>query len=325
MPRLLLAFTLGACWLARSGIASADPAAAEALFQEGRRLLAEGEIGAACEKFEASLALEVSSGTQLNLAACREKEGRSATAWAHFVAAGRIARTQSRLDHQLEAEHRANALKAELSYLTIRVAEPVAGMQVTRNGQLVATGSFGAKIPVDPGRFAIEASAPGYVSVRQVVTVGLRGDHQVVELPQLQPVASPEPAAKPPGSAPADAPHARASGSNAAAWAAGGVGVAGLAVGGVFGAMALSSDASARRACGERTTECPSRAIEKAETRDSQALISTVGVGVGLAGLAVATWLFLSGDAAPEATPPAVSAGAWLGPGAVFASARGRF
>lgn len=324
-PRLLVAFALGACWLAHSGVASADPAAAEALFQDGRRLLAEGEIAAACDKFEASLALEASSGTQLNLAACREKEGRSATAWAHFVAAGRIARAQSRLDHQLEADSRAQALEAELSYLTIRVVEPVKGLEVTRNGQRVAAGSFGTKIPVDPGRYAIEAAAPGYVSVRRVVTVGLRGDQQAVELPQLQPAVSAAAAVKPAGLAPAEAPPAQPAGPNTAAWIAGGVGVAGLAVGGVFGAMALSSDASARRACSERTSGCPPLALEKAETRDSQALVSTVGFGVGLAGLAVATWLFLRGDDAPEATPAAVSAEAWLGPGGVFASAGGRF
>lgn len=323
MSRRVVAFALGACWLARSGLASADPAAAEALFQDGRRLLAEGEIAAACDKFEASLALEASSGTQLNLAACRQKEGRSATAWAHFVAAGRLARTQSRLDHQLEADNRAQSLEAELSYLTIRVEQPVTGLEVKRNGQVVAAGSFGAKIPVDPGRFVIEAAAPGYVSVRRVVTVGLRGDQQVVDLPALQPAPLPAPAAKPAGLAPAEARPAPASGPNTAAWIAGGVGVAGLAVGGVFGAMALSSDASARRACSDQTTGCPPLALEKAETRDSQALISTVGVGVGLAGLAVATWLFLRGDDAPEAA--SVSADAWLGPGGVFASAGGRF
>jgi tetratricopeptide (TPR) repeat protein len=327
MPRLLFALALGAWLLARSGVAVADPAAAEALFQEGRRALEAGDLDAACEKFEASFALEASSGTQLNLAACRTKQGRNATAWAHFVAAERLAAAQGRADHQLEATERAQALEADLSYLTIRVSQPAAGLEVRRNGQRIASGSFGAKIPVDPGRFVIEASAAGYVPVRRQVTVGRRHDHQVVELPPLLPVA-PAPAstgaARP---APTQAgPSAAASGSNAAAaWIAGSVGLTGLSVGGVFGALALSSDASARRACDDRTTDCPQHALAHAETRDRQALISTLGVGVGLAGIAVATWLILSGADAPDAQPAAMSAGVSLGRASVFMNAGGSF
>jgi tetratricopeptide (TPR) repeat protein len=323
MPRLLFAFALGTWLLAGSASALADPAAAEALFQDGRRALEQGELDVACEKFEASFALEASSGTQLNLAACRAKQGRNATAWAHFVAAGRLASAQGRADHQLEASERARALQTELSYLTIRVADAVAGLQVSRNGQPISAGSFGAKIPVDPGRFVIEASAPGHIPVRRQVTVGLRNDHQVVDLPRLEAAATTT--SQPMGVAPAREPAAAASGSNAAAWIAGGVGVTGLTVGGVFGALALSSDASARRACGDRTSDCPRHAVEHAETRDRQALISTVGVGVGLAGIAVATWLFLSGGDESDRQPAAVSAGAWLGPGGLLLNASGRF
>jgi hypothetical protein len=326
MPRLLFALALGAWLLARSGVAVADPAAAEALFQEGRRALEAGDLDTACEKFEASLTLEASSGTQLNLAACRTKQGRNATAWAHFVAAERLAAAQGRADHQLEATERAQVLEAELSYLTIRVSQPAVGLEVRRNGQRVSSGSFGAKIPVDPGRFVIEASAPGYVPVRRLVTVGPRHDHQVVELPPLLPVAPAPPSAGAQRPAPTQAGlSAPASGSNAAAWIAGGVGLTGLSVGGVFGALALSSDASARRACDDRTTDCPQHALDHAETRDRQALISTLGVGVGLAGIAVATWLILSGADAPDAQPAAVSAGVSLGRASVFMNAGGSF
>lgn len=326
MARLLFAFALGACLLARSGAASADPAAAEALFQEGRRALEEGELAAACEKFEASLALEASSGTQLNLAACRARQGRSATAWAHFVAAGRLANAQGRVDHRQEANQRAQALQAELSHLTIRVSQPVSALEVTRNGERVAPGSFGAKIPVDPGRFAIEARAPGYVTVRRQVTVGLRNDHQLVELPKLEREAPVTAAVIEPARVvrTEQAAPVAYSESNAPAWIAGGVGLTGLAIGGVFGAMALSSDASARRACDDRTNDCPPHAVERAETRDRQALISTLGVGAGLAGVAVATWLFLSADA-PAAQSGGVSASAGVGPDGVFAAASGRF
>jgi hypothetical protein len=237
-----------------------------------------------------------------------------------------LADAQGRADHQLEASERARSLQTELSYLTIRVPQPVPGIRVSRNGEPVSAGSFGARIPVDPGRFVIEASAPGHVPVRRQVTVGMRNDQKVVELPRLEPEASAAAATQPVGVAPPrEAPAAAASGSNAGAWIAGAVGVTGLTVGGVFGALALSSDASARRSCDDRTTDCPRLAIDQAETRDRQALISTLGVGVGLAGMAVATWLFLTGADESDAEPAALSAGASVGPGGLILSARGRF
>lgn len=56
-------------------IAPPNPRAAEAevLFGEGRELMAAGKPALACEKFEASAAIEVALGTLLNLGDCREK------------------------------------------------------------------------------------------------------------------------------------------------------------------------------------------------------------------------------------------------------------
>src|SRR5688572_24676732 len=64
-----------------------DPAAAEALFQEGRRLLKIDEVLAACSKFDESLRLDPAIGTLINVAACQERLGRTATAWQHWRAA----------------------------------------------------------------------------------------------------------------------------------------------------------------------------------------------------------------------------------------------
>src|SRR5215467_9817965 len=58
--------------------------AAEALFQEGRRLMAAGKAVDACPKFAESERLDPSPGTMLNLANCYEKTDRPATAWATY-------------------------------------------------------------------------------------------------------------------------------------------------------------------------------------------------------------------------------------------------
>src|SRR5215471_2500246 len=78
--------------VAAPSIAWAVSPAAEALFQEGRRLLSEGQTDEACARFAGSFAIEASSGTLLNLASCHEKQDKTATAWAEYRAAARLAR-----------------------------------------------------------------------------------------------------------------------------------------------------------------------------------------------------------------------------------------
>jgi hypothetical protein len=271
--------------------AHADPAAAEALFREGRALLERGEIASACEKLEASHALDPSAGTLLNLAACRLKQGKSATAWAHFVSAERVARNQSRPEQATEAKRRADELEPQLSVLTLLAPDAPPGLEVRRQGQLVQPASLGASVPVDPGLIIIEASAPGFRSERLEVTIGASADRRSVTIPRLQRLettGSPSVLdVAPPGPA---ASSGRGKGS--LPWAIGGVGGGALIAGGVLGGLALSSNAKAIKACdaGDR-----SACFETQERRDGQALASTICVGVGLVAVSVATIWLLTG------------------------------
>src|SRR5512136_2811036 len=58
-----------------------DPAAAEVLFREGRKLVAANDFAAACPKFAESQRLDPAVGTLLNWAACEEHVGKLASAW----------------------------------------------------------------------------------------------------------------------------------------------------------------------------------------------------------------------------------------------------
>jgi hypothetical protein len=302
--RTWLSSGIGIYWLLlQCSLAYADPAAAEALFREGRALLERGELAPACEKLEASNALDPSSGTLLNLAACRLKQGRTATAWAHFVSAQRLAENQSRSEQASEAERRALELEPRLSTLTLLAPDAVPGLEVRRGGQVVQPASLGSAVPVDPGLIVIEASAPGYQSARLEITVAEVADRKVIEIPKLEriAVAGPPPAVAPVRSRVVVADKAEAPRSSTALpWAIGGVGAGALIAGGVVGGMALSSNSKAIEECDVVGNQAACDSAEK--RRDSQALASTVCVGVGLVGVGVAAlWLLTGTTGRPQA------------------------
>src|SRR5215471_15599831 len=99
-------------------------ATAEALFADGRRLVAAGDYAAACPKFAASQKLDPGVGTALNLADCYERMGRWASAWAEFRSAASAAHGVGAREREELAEARAKALEGRLSYLTITAATP---------------------------------------------------------------------------------------------------------------------------------------------------------------------------------------------------------
>ena len=61
-----------------------DPVGAEALFNSGKALLAEGDWAAACDKFEKSSALDLAVSTVVKIARCREHDGKVASAWYQY-------------------------------------------------------------------------------------------------------------------------------------------------------------------------------------------------------------------------------------------------
>ena len=313
--------------------AAQDPAGAEVLFREGRRLLDEGNVDAACEKLKESLALDPMSGTLLNLADCLTKQGKTATAWARFRNAAELAHTQGKADQAAEATRRAGELEAQLSYLTIKVPQPVPGIEVKRGDITVGRGLFGVAVPVDPGQVRIVASAPGYKTVQINVEIGAREDKQVVTIPKLEQSKQSAPSAEPAApAAPEDRPTTPPPdsdawhGPRALPWIVGGVGAAALLTGGVFGVLALRSNSDAQDLCPSHRG-CSSAALDAADRRDREAMIANVGVGVGVVGLGVATWMFLTGGhrSKPHADASALTLTASGGPGEAMLWTTGRF
>lgn len=249
----------------------------------------------ACAKFAESQRLDPSSGTLLNLADCHEKEGKTASAWAEFLAAATLARGQHNEARATEATSRAQALKGRLSYLTIRGREPVEGQQVRRGEIALEAASLGVPLPVDPGLHVIVVSAPGREMWSAQVQIAPDGDRKVIDLPPLRrvqppPVASssvpvaPAPASSTPQvpSAPvAVAPKTTSSMRRPLGYTLGGAGAVALVIGGYFGLRALSTYEQAESRCASRRG-CSDEAMDLREQASTRARISDVSLGVGL-------------------------------------------
>jgi hypothetical protein len=182
---------------------------AEALFEEGRKLVADGKYSDACPKFADSQRLDPSASTLLNLASCYEKLGRSATAWATYKEAASVANAAGRAEYVAAAQRHADALTARLSRLTITVAGSLEGIRVERDGVAIDSAEWGTPIPVDPGEHTVSASAPGHQSWASTVDMTQGSTQVTIAVPPLEPLPG-EPSSPPPPLAPAavEAPSA---------------------------------------------------------------------------------------------------------------------
>jgi serine/threonine-protein kinase len=140
-----------------------DPAGAEKLFSEARKLLDAGQFAEACQKLADSQQLDPGVGTLLNLAQCYERMGKTATAWATYREAADAAKMSGQVERERKAARAADALLADLAKFTVTVPEVAAakGVEVTRNGMPVPRSLWGVSEPIDPGEYVIVAHTPG--------------------------------------------------------------------------------------------------------------------------------------------------------------------
>jgi hypothetical protein len=106
-------------------------------------------------------------------------------------------------------------------------------------------------------------------------------------------------------------------------WIVGGAGAVLLVTGGIFGAMALSSNGEAKDGCSDPANCNDTGALDAADRRDTQATIANVGVGLGIVGLGVGTVLLLT-QPSRESTASSLGVDVALGRGSVGLSIGGR-
>lgn len=142
----------------------AQKAAAEALFQEAANLVGAGKTAQACQKFAASQELDPALGTLLRLADCRDREGKSASAWALFLEAAALSGQRGETQRRDLAAQRAADLEQRLSKLVLRLPKHLPeDATVKLNGLSIPRASWSSPLPVDPGKTLLEVSAPGFM------------------------------------------------------------------------------------------------------------------------------------------------------------------
>jgi hypothetical protein len=302
-----------------------DAARAEALFKEGRRLMAAGDFAAACPKFADSQAIEPAPGTALNLAACYERAGKLASAWAAFRTAQAEAQTAKQVDRARAAEKRADKLEPTLSHLIIAVSPEaqVPGLEVRCDGEPVRQPEWGVAVPRDGGGHDIEASAPGKKTWTTHVELAVSQQNLSVDLPPLEsdappPVPEPTPASAPVAGLtagttpdlPPDASVSRGGGIKVIGIVVGAVGLAGIGVGTFAGFKAQSTYNDAASHCPGTPPACPagSPAFSQRDSASTWATVSTVSFAAGGAALATGALLYLLAPRASAKTTVAVAA-----------------
>jgi len=285
-----------------------DVATAQALFDEGKRLMEAGKHAEACPKLQESQRLDPGGGTLLLIALCHEGEGKTATAWADFSVALGEARRDRRTDRERAAEAHLRALEAKLTRVRVVVTARHEGLEVMRDGSRVGDPQWGLPLPVDPGEHAFVARAPGKKTWSK--TAMLSGEGAVVDVvvPALEDDVAMSAATAVPAPTPAESPRLNADGAQPAGtdrlpWviASGAIGLVAVGIGTGFAVAASSKWNEAEAACpGNRCVRESDR--ELGTTAGARADVATVLFVVGGVGLATAAVLWLTAPREPTSS-----------------------
>jgi hypothetical protein len=258
--------------------AAKDTAAAQALFDEGRRLMAAGRHADACSRFESSQRIDPADGTLFNLADCYEKTGKTASAWTRFLEVAARARVAGSSVHEAIAKKRADDLEPKLSKL--RILPPPnrpRGLVIARGGTSVPEDAWGTSVPVDPGLYRLVASAPGKASWETEIDARDPGRVVTLEVPSLRDAAGAAPASKP-------------SGPRVAGWISAAAGVAALGVGTGFaidsaiqhGVSIRNGDCDAQSVCNPAGFAARNRAIAAGNVATATLAAGAVALTAGI-------------------------------------------
>jgi hypothetical protein len=288
-----------------------DVAAARALFFDALHEEESHQYADALRDFQRVRAVRDTPAVEYRIAACEEALGRPAAAFIAFEAAISLAGNDSRSADVVQASRQElDALAARVARLTLTVADDGGDRtqrkaQLRLDGQIVAPGSVGLPLIVDPGHHLVTATIDGSPSARAELVVPAGAS-----LSWSLPVSPNEPApVSPSGVATPDlhgSPAHRSTWHWRGAWIGWATGAALLAGAGVLWWLRSDDIASLDRTCPQGL--CPAGADRSSlEATRSRALAegpwAAVLGGTGLAAATLAVALaYTANDAPPTKT-----------------------
>lgn len=277
-----------------------DSSRAKELFLKAAKAFEEHDYAIACPAFAESFQLAARPATRFAMAECEFEAKHIATASTLY---GDFLRMVENIESDAErAKHKERVKQAqtkqaelakEIPYLTLVLAAAAPpNTAVTRDGVTLTAASLGIAVPVDPGEHVITVQAPGG-ELKEIRVTLERGGKTMQE---LEPPLPPDPdvhVVTRPAITTTDitAEEMRKSKFRTVAFVAGGIGVAGLIAGGVLGGLTMQKASVIEKHCTDIT--CFPEGF--AATQDAQrlGLGSTIGFGVGIAGVATGAVMFV--------------------------------
>jgi hypothetical protein len=310
--------------------AGVDPATATAAqkaeamthFNAGKKAVDAQNWEKATLELRASLDLVDSPNARLVLARALRDAGQLTDAWTEY---GRTIDDAVKLDdaggHYGPAMGSAQIeradLEAKLAFVVISYdkAPPEATLKVA--GRVIPAAAWAMPIVVPAGAVDVVVTDPSGKEVARKTVAAAVGEKTPVDLDAPPPAPPPPPAAattpspddvpptdrpdQPPPPPPPTPPSGRST-LRTYSYVAGGVGVAGFVVFGVFGAMEKSTYSGLQGACPGNV--CPPSKSGDISNGKTQELVANIGLGVGIAGIAAGATLFaLSFGGGKPATP----------------------
>jgi len=300
---LLFAGCLLSAALPASAGPKSDPQAdsAAAQFNEAQKLFDQGKHEEALALFRRAYEASKSPNARFMIARSLRALGKLTEAYDELVATKREAADKAQAEAKYVATRDAAAaemaqIDPSIGKLTVALTEPE-GAEVTVNGASIAADRLGQPVPVEPGNLVVTAKSPDGRTVerRERVDAG-----QSKTLFLAFPSRATEPVA--PAVDADQAAKTNGGGVRVAGFAVLGLGVAGMALFGVTGAMAQSKFSTLEEECGGRRCTDPKYAdvVDSGKTMDT---LATVGLVSGIAGLVGGTAMIVFGGPKKGAKP----------------------
>jgi hypothetical protein len=292
-------------------------------FLKAQELYDAGEYAVALPLFERALQTTGSPNARLYLARCQRELGSRVTAYNEmsqtFAEASKLAQDEPKYERTRDAARKEIAeLEPKVARVTVVLSFTDAGdaeaaeLSVTINNTPRELALLSTPFAVASGQVAVQAKGAGILPASETITISIGELNNVSLAIELEKVESPE-----------EPDDDGLSGVQLAGIGVMALGVGGFVMMGVTGAMAQSKLDELDSDCGgQRCTDAA--AADTVDEGETLALLSNVGLGVGIAGVVAGTAMLLFGGNLLD-DDAGSSASLWIAPGAASLHVGGRF